>query len=81
MKILTNMLVCILLTSCGSQEWRLGNPRNDLKIQNKRDNERDARMKRSLEIEENTTKHYIKQYKKRDGKLNLFYRDGFDKIF
>ena len=71
----------MLLCSCGSKDWRLGNQYNDLKIQNKRENERDKRMDRALKIEKNTTKHYINEYKKHDGKWNLLYRDGFDKIF
>lgn len=81
MKKLISVTVCLLFTSCGSQQWRLGNPTNDLSLQNKRDNERDRRMNRALDIEENTTKHYIKKYKSHDGKINLFRRDGFDKIF
>ena len=81
MKTFTVTLTCMLLCSCGSQEWRLGNQYNDLKIQKKRENERDKRMERALEIEENTAKHYIKKYKSHDGKINLFKRDGFDKIF
>lgn len=81
MKIKIILSCCVLMSSCGSKDWRLGNQHNDLKIQNKREDERDSRMKRALKIEKNTTKHYINEYKKRDGKLNLFYRDGFDKIF
>ena len=76
------MLLCVvLLTSCGSQQWRLGNPTNDLSVQKKREKARDERMYRALEIEKNTAKHYIKKYKSHDGKINLFRRDGFDKIF
>lgn len=73
--------MCLVFTSCGSQQWRLGNPTNDLSVQNKRENERDRRMNRALKIEKNTAKHYIKRYKSHDGKINLFRRDGFDKIF
>lgn len=73
------VLCCLTMISCGSQEWRLGNSHNDLKIQSKRENERDKRMARALSIEKNTAKHYIKKYKSHDGKLNLFTRDGFDR--
>ena len=69
----------MVMSSCGSQEWRLGNQYNDLKIQKKREHSRDKRMERALAIEKNTTKHYIKKYKSHDGKLNLFIRDGFDR--
>lgn len=68
----------VMFTSCGSQQWRLGNPHDDMKVVKKREKERDRRMNRALKIEKNTTKHYIKEYKSHDGKINLFKRDGFD---
>ena len=72
-------VTCVLITcSCGSQSWRHGNYNSDHSVMKKREKERDNRMKRALKIEKNTAKHYINEYKKHDGKINFFKRDGFD---
>ena len=68
----------LLLSSCGSQEYRLGNQYDDPTIMKKRDNERDRVLKRHTKAKEKTAKDNIKEYKSHDGKINLFRRDGFD---
>lgn len=73
-------IIClVLMTGCGSQEWRLGNQYSDMKVMKKREAERDKRMNRALNYQKNTAKYYIKEYKSHDGKINLFRRDGFDR--
>ena len=67
-----------LFTSCASQEWRHGNYNKDVKVNNKRERQRDKYMERATDFRVGTAKHYINEHKKRDGKINLFYRDGFD---
>lgn len=71
-------LLLTLLTGCGSDAWRLGNHYEDPKIMNKRQKERDRMAKHADEYRVGTAKHYIKEYKSRDGKINIFKRDGFD---
>jgi major membrane immunogen (membrane-anchored lipoprotein) len=73
-------LICclVLLTSCGSQEYRLGNQYDDPKVISRRDDERDRVLNRQTKEKTNNAKHYIKEYKSHDGKINLFRRDGFD---
>jgi len=68
----------LFLSSCGSQEYRLGNQYDDPKVMKKRDAERDRVLKRHTKAKENNAKQYIKEYKSHDGKINLFRRDGFD---
>ena len=68
----------IILSSCGSQHDRLGNHYDDPTVMKKRDNERDRVFKRHTKAKEKIAKHYIKEYKSHDGKINLFRRDGFD---
>ena len=68
----------MLCTSCGSSEWRHGNPHDDYSIMKKREKQRDQYMKRANKIRKNTAKHYIKEYKSHDGDINIFRRDGFD---
>ena len=77
-KIISIVGCIVFLTSCGSQEWRYGNPYNDPKIMKKRQNERDRSQERAAKIRKKTTKHYIKEYKSHDGDINIFRRDGFD---
>ena len=78
MKLLT-ILALVLLTGCGSQSWRLGTTTdNDVKYIKKRDKERDRILKETISLRKKKEKHYIKQHKKKDGKLNLFKRDGYD---
>lgn len=76
-KCYTTMII-ILLSSCGSQEYRLGNHYDDPVIIDKRDDERDRQMKRHNRARVKTAKYYIKEYKSHDGDINLFRRDGFD---
>ena len=66
------------MTSCGSQDYRLGNQYDNPGVMHKRDNERDKVFKRQTKEKTNTAKKYIKEYKSHDGKINLFRRDGFD---
>lgn len=73
------ILCLVMLTGCGSQDWRLGNQYSDMKVTKKREAERDRRMNRALDYQKNTAKYYIKEYKSHDGKLNIFRRDGFDR--
>lgn len=68
----------LMFTSCGSQQWRMGNQYDEMSVVKKREKERDRIMKRALKIQKNTAKHYIKEHKSHDGKINLFKRDGFD---
>lgn len=70
--------IAMVFTSCGSQEYRLGNPYGDPNLTKKRDNERDKIFERHTKAKKKIAKHYIKQYKSHDGKINLFKRDGFD---
>jgi major membrane immunogen (membrane-anchored lipoprotein) len=72
------IVTLILLTSCGSQDWRHGNPYGDTKIMKKRQDERDHYQERAAKIRKKTAKHYIKEYKSHDGDINVFRRDGFD---
>lgn len=80
MFIYKSSLICLalLFASCGSQEWRLGGAPHDIKTIKRRDKERDVHLKYRLDQRWDTTKHYVKQHKKKDGKVNLFKRDGFD---
>jgi len=71
-------VVTILLTSCGSKDWRLGGDPYNIKTINKRDKERDRHLDHRIDERWDTTKHYVKEHKKKDGKFNLFKRDGFD---
>jgi len=71
-------LICLLATSCGNKEWRLGNFSSDPGVMNKRHDERDHALEYHSDNRWDTTKHYVKQHKKKDGKINLFKRDGFD---
>lgn len=73
------ILCLVMLSGCGSQDWRLGNQYSDMKVTKKREAERDRRMNRALDYQKNTAKYYIKEYKSHDGKLNIFRRDGFDR--
>lgn len=66
------------MTSCGSQDYRLGNQYDNPRVMHKRDNERDKVFKRQTKEKTSTAKKYIKEYKSHDGKINLFRRDGFD---
>ena len=75
------ILACVLLTGCGGQQWRHGNYYHDKSTTNKREKHRDQVTQRAADYREGTAKHYINQHKKRDGKINLFIRDGFDSIF
>lgn len=68
----------MLLSSCGSKDWRHGNYYSDKSVTSKREKQRDKHMQRATDFRVGTAKHYINEHKKRDGKLNLFYRDGFD---
>lgn len=70
--------ILTLLSSCGSQDYRLGNQYDDPKVMSKRDDERDRVFKRHTKEKTNNAKQYIKEYKSHDGKINLFRRDGFD---
>ncbi len=72
------MCLMISLSSCATQEWRHGNYHNDLKVLKKREDQRDEYMTRAKDFRVGTTKHYIKEHKKHDGKINIFKRDGFD---
>lgn len=69
---------CMVLCGCGSQSWRHGNHAGDLKTFDKRQDERDRVTKHTNKIRVKTTKHYVNEYKKHDGKINFFKRDGFD---
>lgn len=67
-----------LTVGCSSNQWRLGgDPYNPSTIK-KRDNERDKHLDHYIDERWDNTKHYVKQHKKRDGKINLLKRDGFD---
>lgn len=72
------VVLLILSPACANQEWRHGNYTSDPKIADKRQDERDRHFDRADEFRVGTPKHYIKEYKKHDGKINLFKRDGFD---
>ena len=80
MNITNNILLVgvLVLTSCGSQEWRLGNPYDDTRVMKKRQNEKDKITKRANKFRKGTAKHYIGEWKSHDGDINLFRRDGFD---
>ena len=67
-----------MITSCASNEWRHGNYNQDVSVSKKREKQRDKYMERATDFRVGTAKYYINEHKKRDGKLNLFYRDGFD---
>jgi hypothetical protein len=71
-------LILIMLTSCANNEWRHGNYHKDISVGKKREKQRDKYMSRATDYRVGTAKHYINEHKKRDGKLNIFYRDGFD---
>ena len=75
---LTRLTGCLLFSSCGSQEWRYGNPYSDRKIMEKRQDQRDKYTKRANKSRYKTAKHYVKEWKSHDGKLNIFRKDGFD---
>lgn len=75
---LVSIITCILFTSCGSQEFRKGNPYGDVKMMKKRQDERDRLQEHTAKIRKATAKHYIKEYKSHDGDINIFRRDGFD---
>lgn len=79
---MTNKIIILstimMITGCGSQEYRLGNQYDDPKVMDKRDDERDRVFKRHTKAKEKTAKRYIKEYKSHDGEINLFRRDGFD---
>lgn len=68
----------LLYSSCAKQDWRHGNYLHDPKVADKRQDERDKHFERADDFRVGTHKHYIKQHKKRDGKINFFKRDGFD---
>lgn len=68
----------MILSSCASPDWRHGNYYNDLATADKRDDHRDDVTKRANKFRKGTAKHYINEYKKHDGKINIFKRDGFD---
>ena len=72
------LLIAGITSSCGSDHWRLGNHNEDPKVMKKRQKERDRVTERANEYREGTAKHYIKEYKSHDGKINIFKRDGFD---
>ena len=72
------MVMLVLNSSCGSNQWRHGNMYHDPKVAKKRQNERDDMMERAEDFRVGTAKHYINEHKKRDGKINFFKRDGFD---
>lgn len=72
------VLVLLLVTSCGSQTWRHGNPHDDHGVMKKREKERDRHMERAADFRKGTAKHYIKEWKSHDGDINIFRRDGFD---
>lgn len=72
------LALALLMTSCGTQSWRLGNPDSDIKYIKKRDKERNRILQETIDLRKKKEKHYIKQYKKKDGKINLFKRDGYD---
>ena len=73
-----SIAACLLFSSCGSQEWRYGNPYGDRKIMDKRQDQRDKYTKRANKIRYKTAKHYVKEWKSHDGKINIFRKDGFD---
>lgn len=77
-KIILIASVILMLSSCANQDWRHGNYYHDPKVNSKREKHRDKVTDRATDFRVGTTKHYINEHKKRDGKLNLFYRDGFD---
>ena len=68
----------MLLSSCASSDWRHGNYYDDPSTADKRQDHRDDITDRASEFRKGTAKHYINEHKKRDGKINLFTRDGFD---
>ena len=72
------IMMILMCSSCGSQEYRLGNQYDDPEVMDKRDDERDRVFKRHTKSKEKNAKRYIKEYKSHDGKLNLLRRDGFD---
>lgn len=59
------IVLIVSLTSCANQEWRHGNYLQDPKVNDKREDQRDKYMERAENFREQTTKHYIKSYKKR----------------
>lgn len=75
---IVSITLMLLFTSCASQEWRHGNYNHDPELTDKRQDERDKHFKRADKFRVGTTKHYINEHKKHDGKINLFKRDGFD---
>lgn len=72
------ILLTLMMSSCANQDWRHGNYYQDPKVNAKRENHRDKIVSRAEDFRVGTAKHYTSEFKKRDGKLNLFYRDGFD---
>ena len=72
------IILTILITSCGSNQWRLGGDQYNPSTIEKRDKERSKHLDHHIDKRWDTTKHYVKQHKKKDGKFNLFVRDGFD---
>jgi hypothetical protein len=72
------LMIMILLPGCANQDWRHGNYNHDPKVNAKREKHRDKQMNRATDFRVGTAKHYTSEHKKRDGKLNLFYHDGFD---
>ena len=72
------ILLLLLFGGCANQDWRHGNYSHDVKIGDKRQDERDKMMERAEDFRVGTAKHYIKEHKKHDGKNNFFIRDGFD---
>ena len=68
----------LMFSGCGDKRWRLGGDPYNTNTIERRDKERDIHLKYRLDHRWDTTKHYVKQHKKKDGKINLFKRDGFE---
>ena len=57
MKTFNIIMMTIMMTACGSQDWRLGNYDNSMRVTKKREAERDKKMNRALKTEKNTAKY------------------------
>ena len=72
------IMILIMMSGCGDKQWRLGGDPYNINTIERRDKERDKHLKYRLDHRWDTTKHYVKQHKKKDGKINIFKRDGFE---
>lgn len=75
------VILMLMTASCGSNQWRLGGDQYNPSTIKKRDKERSKHLEHHIDERWDTTKHYVNQHKKKDGKINLFVRDGFDWSF